>query len=127
MKITKQLLNLRDTLKIMRGNLNSAYTGLKYLEDAVLKLDLLTSPAIDIEQIKEQIEKARLDTGLYEYMEKEDFYDHVRGEILAYIKDQLDAVLKEVYVEASDIAEKYLEEFIEPEESEELTLEERNR
>lgn len=127
MKITKQLLNLRDTLKIMRGNLNSAYTGLKYLEDAVLKLDLLTSPAIDIEQIKEQIDKARLDTGLYEYMEKEDFYDHVRGEILAYIKDQLDAVLKEVYVEASDIAEKYLEEFIEPEESEELTLEERNR
>lgn len=127
MRISKQLLNLRDTLKIMRGNLNSAYTGLKYLEDAVSKLDLLTSPTIDIEKIKEQIDKARLDTGLYEYMEKEEFYNHVRGEILASIHEYFSVILKDIYEETLDIAEKYLEEFVEPEESEELTLEERNR
>ena len=127
MKITKQLLNLRDTLKIMRGNLNSAYTGLKYLEDAVARLDLLTSPAIDIERIKEQIDKAWRDTGLHEYMEREDFYDHVRGEILAYIKEQQDEILKEVNVEAEYAAERYLEELAPPEESEALTLEERNK
>ena len=127
MKFTKQLLNLRDTLKIMRGNLNSAYTGLKYLEDAVARLDLLTSPAIDIERIKEQIERARQDSGLDEYMSREDFYDHSRGEILAYVQEQLNEIVKEVYSESYGIAENFLEECLESEENEELTLEERNK
>jgi len=127
MKIYKQLLNLRDTLKIMRGNLNSAYTGLKYLEDACNRLDLMQSITIDIDDIKERVKIACEDSGLYEYKHHEDFYDEIRGEILAHVNDMVKETLNVVYEEALKLAEHQAEELAPPEESEALTLEERNK